>query len=107
MTVNLFLLLGFTQMLSKVKSETIEICIGNNSIKPSNTVRNLGVVYDSNLSFKNHITYLSQSVRFQLSNLGFIRKYLTNSAAEQLIHALISSRLNFCNSLFCNLPQKK
>ena len=104
-----FLLLGSTQMLSKVKSETIEICIGknrNNSIKPSNTVRNLGVVYDSNLSFKNHITYLSQSVRFQLRNLGFIRKYLTKSAAEQLIHALISSRLDFCNSLFCNLPQK-
>ena len=105
-----FLLLGSTQMLSKVKSETIEICIGNNSIKPSKhakTARNLGVVYDSNLSFKNHITYLSQSVRFQLRNLGFIRKYLTKSAAEQLIHALISSRLDFCNSLFCNFPQKE
>ena len=93
--------------MSKVKSETIEIRIGNNSIKPSNTVRNLGVVYDSNLSFKNHITYLSQSVRFQIRNLGFNRKYLTKSAAEQLIHALISSRLDFCNSLFCNPPQKE
>ena len=45
-------------MLSKVNSETIEIRIGNNSIKPSSTVRNLGVIYDSNLSFKNHITHI-------------------------------------------------
>ena len=45
-----FILLGSPQMLSKVKSETIEIRIGNNSIKPSNIVRNLGVIYDSNLS---------------------------------------------------------
>ena len=102
-----FVLLGSPHMLSKVKSETIEIRIGNNSIKPSSTVRNLGVIYDSNLSFKNHITYISQSVRFQLRNLGFIRKYLTKFAAEQLIHALISARLDFCNSLFCNLPQKE
>ena len=72
--------------MSKVKSETIEIHIGNNSIKPSSTVRNLGVIYDSNTS---------QSVRFQLHNLGFVRKYRTKFAAEQLIHALISSRLDF------------
>ena len=45
-----FVLLGSPQMLSKVKSETIEIRIGNNSIKPSNIVCNLGVIYDSNLS---------------------------------------------------------
>ena len=50
-----FVLLGSPQMLSKVKSETIEIRIGNNSIKPSSTVRNLGVIYDSNLSFKEEL----------------------------------------------------
>ena len=71
------------------------------------TVRNLGIIFDANLSLKNHITHLSQSVRFQLHILGFIRKYLTKFAAEQLIHALVSSRSDFCNSLFCNLTQKE
>ena len=102
-----FLVVGSQQMLSKVGSETCKIRIGQSSVSPSKTVRNLGVMFDANMSLKNHITHVSQSVRYQLRNLGFIRKYLTRSAAEQLIHALISSRLDFCNSLFCNLPQRE
>ena len=90
-----------------MNSENCQIRIGNSYVRVSNTVRNLGIIFDANLSLKNHITNLSQSVRFQLRNLGFIRKYLTKFAAEQLIHALISSRIDFCNSLFCNLPQKE
>ena len=102
-----FMVLGSKQMLSKVKSDTCKIRIGDSNISPSETVRNLGVKFDANLSFKNHITYVLQSVRFQLRNLGFIRKCLTKNAAEQLIHALISSRIDFSNALFCNLPQKE
>lgn len=102
-----FLLVGSPHMLSKINSENCQIRIGNSYVRVSNTVRNLGIIFDANLSLKNHITNLSQSVRFQLRNLGFIRKYLTKFAAEQLIHALISSRIDFCNSLFCNLPQKE
>ena len=64
------------------------------------------LIFDSNLSLRNHVTHLCQSVRFQLRNFGSIRKYFPKFAAEQLIHALISSRLDFCNSLFCNLPQR-
>ena len=102
-----FILIGSKQMLSKVNSDTCYVRIGNSNIKPSNKVRNLGVVYDANLTFKDHISYVSHSVRFHLRNLGSIRRYLTRSAAEKLMHALISSRLDFCNSLFCSLPQKE
>ena len=34
-----------------------------------------------------------------------IRKYLTRSSTEKIVHALISSRLDFCNSILYNLPQ--
>ena len=44
---------------------------------------------------------------YQLLNLGFIHKYLTRSAAEKIVHALISSRLDFGNALLYNLPQTK
>ena len=45
---------------------------------------------------------------YQLRNIGFITKYLTYSATKKLVHALISSRLDFGNALFMllfNLPQ--
>ena len=51
------------------------------------------------------ISSLCKSVRFHLRNIGFIRGYLTCTATEQIVHALISSRLDFCNSLMYNSTQ--
>ena len=50
------------------------------------------------------VSALCKSVRYQLRNVGVIRKYLTCSATEKIVHALISSRLDFCNSLLYQLP---
>ena len=80
---------------------------GNITTEPSNIARNLGVIFDQNLTFKSHISYVAKSVRLQLRNMSFIRKYLSKSAAELLIHSLISSRLDFSNSHLSNLPLKE
>ncbi|XP_071798756.1 uncharacterized protein [Asterias amurensis] len=40
-----------------------------------------------------------------LRRIAAIRHLLTTSAAEQLIHAFITSRLDFCNSLLAGLPK--
>ena len=55
----------------------------------------------------NQITSICRSVRYQLRNIGFIRKYLTRSATEKLVHSLISSRLDFGNGLLYNLPDSQ
>ena len=67
--------------------------------------RNLGVMLDCNMTMSHQISSIYKSVRYQLRNIGFIRKYLTQSATEKLVHALISSRLDFGNALLFNLPQ--
>ena len=53
------------------------------------------------------ISNICKSVRYQLRNIGFIRKYLSRSATEKIVHALISSRLDFGNALLHNLPQSQ
>ena len=47
------------------------------------------------MSMSDQITSICKSVRYQLRNIGFIRKYLTRSATEKLVHSLISSRIDF------------
>uniref|UniRef100_A0A8C5P933 Reverse transcriptase domain-containing protein n=1 Tax=Leptobrachium leishanense TaxID=445787 RepID=A0A8C5P933_9ANUR len=74
------------------------------TISPSNQVRCLGVTLDSALSFIPHIKSLSSSCRYQLHNISRIRPFLTAVTTKQLIHALVISRLDYCNNLLSGLP---
>ncbi|XP_071504088.1 uncharacterized protein [Diadema antillarum] len=101
------IVLGSKQMLGKVDMKDLGIHVGDNVVYPSPQTRNLGVIFDVNMSFNAHVSHISRSIRYQLRNLSFIRSYLTRSATEQLVHALISSRLDFCNSLLLGLSQRQ
>ena len=56
---------------------------------------NLGVLFDAQLSTADHVT----SCFFQLRQLRLIHTCLTTDAAKTLIHAFVSSRLDYCNNL--------
>ncbi len=60
----------------------------------SSTVKNLGVILDSNLSFENHISNVTKTAFFHLSV----------SDAEKLVHAFMTSRLDYCNALLGGCP---
>ena len=57
--------------------------------------------------FNDHISGICKSTHFHLRGIGRIRNLLTFDATAQLIHALITSRLDFCNSILYNLPNKQ
>ncbi len=65
----------------------------------SSTVKNLGVILDSNLSFENHISHVTKTAFFHLRNLAKLWNMLSVSDAEKLIHAFMTSRLDYCNAL--------
>ena len=73
----------------------------------SSKVRDLGVVFDQYLTFHGHISGIYKFTHFHLRGIGRIRNLLTFDATAQLIHALITSRLDFCNSILYNLPNKQ
>jgi len=75
-------------------------------IRPANHVRDLGLILDEKLSFKNHFNSVIKSCNYQLRKLSSIVKYLNINAAKTLVHAFITSRVDYCNSLFVNLPNK-
>jgi len=97
-----FILLGTTNQLSKLTE--FSLSIDGSEIPPSAAVRNLGVVFDNNMSMEKHINQLCASSFYHLRNIGKIRQYLDQTTAERLVHAFVTSRLDYCNSLLFGLP---
>ncbi len=80
------------------------IQLGSSTITPSSSVRNIGVIFDEQLTFKDHIAKTARSCKFALHNIRKIRPFLTEHAAQLLVQALVISRLDYCNSIFAGLP---
>ena len=92
-----FLLVDTRQQLDKLDS--CSITVGNNRISPSPCVRNLGSWFDSNLSMTDHINKACNAAFYHLHNLRRIKKYLSRDSLITLVHAFITSRLDYCNGL--------
>nr|XP_055058719.1 uncharacterized protein LOC129442564 [Misgurnus anguillicaudatus] len=91
----------------QVRSSLItSITFSNQDIPLSTSVSNLGVTMDSCLTFEAHVNNLSRSSYFHLRNIAKLRPTLTLADAEKLVHAFVSSRLDYCNALVIGIPAK-
>lgn len=81
----------------------LSFLIGDATIRKSVTARNLGVMFDSTLSMSKQVTSICKSAYYHIRNIGSIRKYLTHECASILIHAFITSRIDYCNSLLAGI----
>ena len=97
-----FVVIGTKPQLAKVQLDNISI--GQCEITPTSSVRNLGVWFDSTLSVNSHINKTCSLAFYYLYNIRKIRKYLSRETTEKLIHAFVSSRIDYCNSLLFGLP---
>ena len=70
------------------------------------TVKNLGVIIDSDLNFSSHIKSITKSAYYHLKNISKLRDLMSSKDLEKLIHAFISSRVDYCNGLLTGLPKK-
>ncbi len=83
------------------KSNNLACCLTLDgcSLDSSSSVRNLGVLLDSNLSFDSHVSRICKTEFFNLKNIFKLRPMLSMSNAEMLIHAFMTSSLDYCNAL--------
>ena len=84
-----------------------EVCVevAGRRIALSTSVRNLGVVFDSRLSMEEQVAQTAKSCYYQLRNIGQIRSSITEGACRTLVHALVTSRLDYGNGLLYGIPQ--
>ena len=71
----------------------------------STTARNIGVIFSNSLSMAPHVAAVCKSSFFHLPNIFKIRKFLSFHSAETLVHAFITSKVNYCNSLLYGQPK--
>ena len=92
-----FVLIG-----SKVKREKNSKCFPTRllaqEVTPFPSARNLGIVFDSALHFKSHISGISRACYYHIRDMRRIRRFLTPSVAKTIATSLICSKLDYCNS---------
>ena len=85
----------------------LSVNVGESMITQSSKVRDLGVIFDQFLNLDDHITAICRSTHFHIRNIGKIRNLLSYDACSTIIHALISCRLDYCNSILYNVQKSK
>ena len=85
-------------------SRDVQISIGQSDITTSSSCKSLGVTLDNHMKMDKHIKSVCRSTLFHIRNIGAIRPLLPESAAAQLIHSLVTSRLDYCNALLYGVP---
>ena len=61
---------------------------------------------DSNYTMVSHINHKVQESFLKIRELSYYRRYLTDESSKTAVHAYVTSRLDYCNSLLYGLPKE-
>lgn len=92
-----FFIAGTYQSLQKLPK--LQLTVGESIIEPSRNIRNLGIVFDENMTMGKQINSLISSGNFQLRNIRRICRYLDQDTRHLVVRALFLSRLDYGNAL--------
>ena len=96
-----FILFGNKCNISNAGSLSLNVngsCITNVS-----KVRNLGAILDSEMSMEKFVVFKCQSAMYYLRLIAKIRNLLDVDTTKTLICALVTSRIDYCNSLLIGI----
>ena len=69
--------------------------------------RNLGVLFDTQLNMESQNISICKAAYYMIYNLSRIRKYFDQDSMKIVVHACITSRLDYFNSLLYGLPDSQ
>jgi len=101
-----FILIGLWEQLKKIPDPSISLNLNSASthtFTPNSPVRNLGLIFDQNLSFSDYITHLFRSCFMHIRDLRRIRSMLDLRSASTIATPIVHAKLDYCNSFFLNI----
>ena len=100
-----FIIIGSKKQREKFK-DLFPILLLDHDTLPKAFVRNLGFIFDCDFNFKRQISQTCKICFYHIRDFRRIRKYLSPEAAKSVACALVTSHLDYCNSLLYNLPDR-
>ena len=73
-------------------------------VTPVPCVRDISVWFDSAMSMAKNVSRVCQMAYCQLCSIARIRRSITTVACRTIVHALVMSRLDYCNAVLYCLP---
>ena len=96
---------GIAEQLNKFTLQSLRV--GDCVVRVTDSVRNLGVQFDAEMTMESQVTAVCRSAIFHLRNISRIKRYLTAAATEHIVHAFVTNRLDIGNALLYRLPLKQ
>ena len=78
----------------------LTLTIGSETVAVADAVCFLGVLFTPDLALEKHTTSVSAKCFYQLYQLRRVRRLLDHDSATTLVHAFVTSRIDYGNSLF-------
>lgn len=104
------LVIGKSQVLKKYDLE-VSLMFGSEVILPTqckgDNWKSLGVKFDQCLSMERQINSVKQKCSWTMMNLREISRYLDVPIKLMMVKQLVISKLDYCNSLYMNLPKTR
>jgi len=98
-------LIWFDRSSKLFQRADLSVSTSSSLLSPSSTVRDLGVILDSTLSLKPQIAAISRACLFHLRRIRQLRSTLDPASLKTLVHCLVLTRLDYCNSVLYDLPE--
>ena len=71
------------------------VMLGTIPVQLSNSVRNLGFVFDCQLNLDEQINNVKRKVIVNLINISCIAKFIDKDSKRKLVHGLVFSKIDF------------
>ena len=102
--ISQFIWLGSCQQLQEVSVEFIDLA--GSTLAFQSSVNDLGVLIDSQLTMREHVQRVCRTSFYLLRQLCVIRSSLSMKTCTALVHAFVTSRLDYCNSLLSGINEE-
>ena len=74
-------------------------------INLSEDIKSLGVTFDTQLSFDNHVNNVCRGAHYHIRGLRNVRTAMSKETANTIACSLVTSRLDYCNALLAGMSE--